>query len=145
MSKEWARAQQAAYSATGSRRTGSAWAAKLLPKLVRVGRRQWLHRNHQKHNESRTRHAEYEKLLNRAIIQEFTKGTATLQQSDRSQLNHSVIHLLSKSLRVRQSWWSNIQIARQRYHRHQLHLQNWKDESRATSLLWAWLQTGRAQ
>ena len=52
----WRQLQQTYYNNTQSRKTGKRWLIGLRTQLIRMGRRQWLHRNHVKHRTGRPRH-----------------------------------------------------------------------------------------
>ena len=136
----WRTLQQKYYDRHRSRQTGKKWLIGLRAHLIRLGRRQWLHRNKVKHRTGRPRHLLCVHLLHEEIIKEYARGTRTLLTPDKSMLDVNLIHLLHKPIAYKQAWWSNIHKARQRFERRRRHDEEWKLESQRNSRLCQWMQ-----
>ena len=140
LSKHWRRLQQSYLSRQRSRKSSRRWATELLPKLVTLGRKQWLHRNDYKHRLGKPRHKKYEELLTQQIIREYVLGKHSLLDYDKRKLDVSIVHLQRKPLRIRKAWWYNITMARQRAERKRRQDDKWQEQSRAKSTLYQFLK-----
>ena len=139
-SHKWAQLQQSYYSAKGSRRKGSRWMVTVLRALVRMGRRQWLHRNDVKHHTLKPRHEECRHLLHHQIIREYAEGPRALLPGDKRMLKVNLIQLLRKPLAYKKAWWANIIKAKQRKDRLRLQREAHKRESQENSKLFQYMQ-----
>ena len=142
MSRHWIVEQQRYLRRKQSRSTGRAWARTILPSLVRLGRRQWLHRNHYKHKRGRPRDARYASKLNHQIMREYALFTSEMDPLDHPKLHINLIHLLQKPLEHKKSWWLNVTRARKRYKERQLQEAATIQESRANSFILNWIIHG---
>ena len=136
--QHWSIIQQQYYSQAGSRRSGKRWLQGLLPLLTRLGRNQWLHRNHCKHKTVRKRHLQYVALLDDEIIHEYRIGWTNLLPHDQARFAVNLIYLLRKPLRYKKAWWRNLHQARQRYERVKCQNDQLLRETRASSRLHQW-------
>ena len=113
---------------------------KTLTALVRIGRKQWMHRNDVKHKTVKPRHKECESLLRAQIIREYAEGPSALLAGDKKMLKINLIHLLRKPLSYQKAWWTNIIKAKQRKERLRRRQEEYKRQSQANSTLFQYMQ-----
>ena len=77
----------------------------LLPILVCLGCKQWLHCNEDKHKIGKPRHLHMIALLHAEIVREYMAGAQRLLPSDRYHLRQNLLDLLAKPLHYKQAWW----------------------------------------
>ena len=142
--KQWTTFQQDHYNNQRSKRSGRKWMRKLLPQLIRAGKRQWLHRSKHKHQIGKPEEVAMRKLLNVAIIHQFQMGPHALLPGDKAKLDKNLVQLLQKPLHIRRAWWHNVHAARQRYERKRAHDDALVLESRQSSLLLKWIKDHQA-
>ena len=63
----------------------------LLPKLIQMGKQQWLHRNHFKHRVGKPDYQAVRRLLNTAIIHQYQMGPWELLPNDKAKLDRNLI------------------------------------------------------
>ena len=141
---EWLSFQQEHYSNQRSRRNASKWLRQLLPHLIRMGKRQWLHRNKYKHQIGKPDEIELRRILNKAILHQFQMGKRALLPGDKAKLDRNPIQLLHKPLHIRKAWWHNIHAARQRYERKKAHDDALLLLSRQSSVLLKWIRENQS-
>jgi hypothetical protein len=140
MAKQWQVLQAQHYASKRSRKTSKKWATGVITQVIRLGIRQWRHRNDYKHRLGKPREAEYERILNHAIARELILGPATLLPGDRHKVQINLIRLLKKPLRTRKAWWINVHTARQRFLQIQAHDDELERQSKESSTLYQWLE-----
>jgi hypothetical protein len=126
------------------RKSSNKWIKGLLTHLIRLGRKQWLHRNDVKHNTGRPRQKRMISLLNREIARINLQGRTSVMTNDQQMFRWNICILLKKSLPYRKNWLVNVLTA-----------MNWRkrffdQDNQATVItpvqqeVLDWIQTGRA-
>ena len=141
--QEWQTQQQHYLDIHHSWRSAAVWAWSFLPTVVRIGKRQWKHRNDCKHHKVKKHERQQSLLINQSIIHKCTRGRTHLLQADKRKLNGNLPHLLKKNLTHRRQWWFNISRARRRHERITRQNQEWVNASKEQSALLHWCRTGR--
>ena len=95
--KLWSSFQQDHYTKQRSRQNGAKWMHQLLPKLLQMGKQQWLHRNHFKHRVGSPDYQAMRRLLNTAIIHQYQMGPRELLPGDKTKPDRNLIQLLQKA------------------------------------------------
>ena len=143
-SKQWALLQQRYYNSIGSRRTGRSWIRKVLHKLHKLARDQWLHRNSIKHDVLQPRQLAMRRDLNAAICAEYLKGAEDLPPGDVIRFANPLASILLKQLDYRKAWLANVVAARNRQYKKRLHNDRVTTISKEQSILFQWMKTGIA-
>jgi hypothetical protein len=124
------------YQSLESKKTGFRWTVALIKKLMNVAWDMWQYRNSVLHDDPENHHT---KLLvneaNRAIEQEFSRGTTTLLREDRFLLR-SKRTVMSGELADKTRWLASISGARAAWEAKQAEIPTYDHERRAME---AWL------
>jgi hypothetical protein len=138
LARDWRRLQHDYYHQIKSRKSSLKWASGISQQLIKLGIRQWKHRNEYKHRIGKTVDKEYAATLDKAIIRELVLGPNTLLPGDKHKVKVNMIRLLQKPLKIRKAWWIHVHTARQRYMQIQQQRDDLIRESRESSTLYQW-------
>jgi Zn-finger nucleic acid-binding protein len=107
---EWQQVQARHFSRIGSKKSTKRWASALIRKLWQVAWDLWEHRNGFVHERDAGLLSEQ---INRAIQEEFLKGTHNLDTSTKALFRVGFPAVVNKPLEIRVQWVKRVQLARE--------------------------------